>query len=283
MSAEFEECVADIDAAERLHGWNQINTRETISRISSALERFCSSGVDPRDDFDLVFDYAFEVAEGLMRVPYGPDPVLTEYAYRRFSFARHLPHLQLERDAFFGDLQVGLEQDEPEAKQTLTEVCADGWRTHRLLLFCSGTAHELISLAHRFSAVDALYAAVSPSGRWGRVADHEFSGSPFIAALDALGHLAAQPDDDIGAEAREALLGLAADLSVAGIAAIRLPAHLLTDSERLRLADILEARIELFDDPYPIVVPLDERLLRDTQIIREVLFHTLDARNSDTC
>jgi len=94
--------------------------------------------------------------------------------------------------------------------------------------------------------------------------------------LDLLAHLAADPRHPSGTLARDSLIGLCSYPETAGLAAVRLPVHLLSEDQRLSLLAVYEEH-EAALGPEVVRIFIPEQQLRDREILRSALWQANDA------
>ena len=233
---------------------------------------------DPRDDVESFIAYAVEWAEVLGDVSLFADQALAGIIERRLRWCLQRQGLRFKLDELLHDLDRGLCRGDGEQVARLASLCANGasLRIFRAMHW----GREVIDLAARHRLPGALYEALHP-GAPGRLAHWRRDGGlTYLAALDHLGHLAADPIDRDGAAdaARGRLVDLTRYIATAGDAAIRLPVHLVSDQQTAWLLDFYEQRCEAMkprsdDDAYE---PGDMSM-RETAVIRTVLFQINDA------
>ena len=137
---------------------------------------------------------------------------------------------------------------------------------------------EVIDLAHEFRVVAALDAAVRPTAP-GRLANEDKSrGMALPRTLDLLAHLANDPRHPSGTLARDSLVELCSYSETAGLAALRLPVHLLSADQRDRLHEIYVAHEEALG-PDVLKIFVTEEQIRDREILRSALWQANDARH----
>ena len=178
--------------------------------------------------------------------------------------------------------------DEIEARLKTTRL--DG--VHALETFCGSARPEFdelvvwedrakhaIKLAHRFRVPTALGRALNSFRSAGGQIAHTERAAPEVVlyALDALAHLATEPEHPSGLQARAELIALIGHPSVAGLAATRLPLHLMTEAES---REVMESQVKLedlerSDDSFTIDEPDS---IGTPDIVRSVLWAANDAR-----
>ncbi len=230
---------------------------------------------DPRDDVVGLVDYCVQVASEVCELTLFADRVLPQrldtqlrWILEQQADGHNLTHMVRV-------LKARLSEDDELAKIELVELCQHGYESHQTLFSAVDSEREIISLAYQFRVVAALDAAVRPTAP-GRLASEEKSrGMALPRTLDLLAHLASDPIHPTGTLARDSLIGLCGYSETAGLAALRLPVHLLSDDQRLRLH---ETYVEHEESLGPDVVRIftSEQQLRDREILRSALWQAND-------
>jgi hypothetical protein len=273
------------DAADRAdeilfqHRRGVVTTVEAASALASAVEQFARSGDRSAEDLQLLVDYVLDCGARLTLDRPNPDRGLLVWLNQLVSHIFQAPALRAELGDLLGCIGLGVRFDDPESVAELERLCSEGLRTHGHLLAVLGATEMVLDTAYDLGQARALFGAVGPSNPW-RIAPHSRRRSACIRALDQLAHLAATPhddeDDDPASEARACLIELVGFFEVAGLAAVRLPTHLLSGAEVLELSNRHEARVEVLTSD-PVLVPLDLDTCRDNEIVRDALWHAIDA------
>jgi hypothetical protein len=271
---EYERAVSRIDGAFEGVSRGTSKGAMAVESIASAVETFATDAFSTAADLQLLVEYALELVRcvaDLVR-----DRALVDYVDQRLGFFFQRPALRAELRGLLESLAVRLEIGDHDAATEVEELCRHAGVSHRHLLATDGAGRSVLELAHRFELVEALAAAVRPTSP-GRIGHHVYRHPSCLFALDCLAHLAADPGDaPYGDDARRTLVDLVDYLEIAGEAAIRLPLHLLSDSDRAALAQRHEHRLEVLHTD-PVIVPLDVASLRDSEVIRTQLFQAMDA------
>ncbi|CAN5435932.1 hypothetical protein BH10ACT1_BH10ACT1_23010 [soil metagenome] len=250
---------------------------EAVDAIGRVVAEFLANVPAEPDEVELLLAYAREGARTIAEHPSIHDPVLVEYADEVLGGVRIQPHLQAHLDLLLDRLDVAIRLGDPGSADELRDLCRQGRRSHRHLLILEEAAERVIRLAYRLDRPDALAAAITPGPDGPAALAHHYWCRPqFDLALDLLAHLAADPESASGPLAREHLLELVGFVETAGEAAVRLPLHLLSDTDRARLLDAHEARVSLLTAD-PLQVPVHLSILRDNRVVRSALWQALDA------
>lgn len=230
---------------------------------------------DPRDDVVGLVDYCVQVASEVCELSLFADRVLPQrldtqlrWILEQQGDGHSLTHLVRV-------LNARLAENDELAKIELVELCQHGYETHQSMFSAIDSEREIIALAYQYRVVPALDAAVRPTAP-GRLANEEKSrGIALPRTLDLLAHLASDPIHPSGTLARDSLVGLCAYEETVGLAALRLPVHLLSNDQRVLLH---ETYFDLEDRLGPDVVRIfiSEQQLRDREILRSVLWQAND-------
>lgn len=271
----IEEAVRAIDLAFDRYARGILTATELVEAVVSQIGRAADEGPGV-GVLGLVMDYARDGVRELAERPWERDRVLPAFFEERLDWEVVRPEVQARVDEMLNVLDLRLAFGDDGADLELEELCGHGWHTVRQLLLAHGTAERLVALAGRHQVVGALAAAVDPA-KEGRLAHHRTHPKLYLAALDHLAHLAADPEDDWTArEARRALVRLVGFLEGAGQAAIRLPLHRLDRDDRIQLARHHDARLDaLYGETS--VVPLALGVVRDNELVRSTLMSAMDA------
>lgn len=233
---------------------------------------------DPRDDVIGLVDYCIEVARDVCELTLFADRVMP---YRLDYHLRWMLDQQGDGETLAQisrRLRARLEGDDELAKIELVELCRNGYDTHQSVFSSVDAERELIDLAYEFRAVAALDAAVRPTAS-GRLANGEKSrGQALPRTLDLLAHLANDPRHPSGTLARDALVELCGYSETAGLAALRLPVHLLSNDQRDRLHEMYVAHEDALG-PDVVKIFVSEEQIRDREILRSALWQANDARH----
>lgn len=250
---------------------------EAINTIATHTAWFVHQSISSPDEDDFVLEYASEGADRVATLV--RDPVLVEFFDDQLESLRLGPELQAALDNELEDLESAILAGDLDAAARLHELCRTGWQTNRVMLSVVGSAVSVLGTAYRVRLVDALHDAVSPrySAR-GQIAHPLESPDAYRFALNALAHLATEPESPSAEAARAALLDLVGFVETAGDAAIRLPLHLLSGDDLEALLAAHEARVSLFDDD-PVFVPVGLDILRSNRVVRAALWQAHDAQH----
>jgi hypothetical protein len=230
---------------------------------------------DPRDDVVGLVDYCVQVATEVCEISLFADRVLPQRLDNQLRWileqqgdGHNLTHL-------IRVLRARLTEGDELAKIELVELCQTGYDSHQGMFSAVDSERDLIALAHEFRVVPALDAAVRPTAP-GRLASEEKSrGVALPRTLDLLAHLASDPVHPSGTLARDSLVGLCSYPETAGMAGLRLPVHLLSDDQRLRLHDIYVQHEEALG-PQVVRIFITDEQLRDREILRSALWQAND-------
>lgn len=250
---------------------------ESVEAIGMVVGEYLNCAPAEPEEVELLLSYAREAVLQVSHDPAVADPILVEYGEEVFSGVRIAPQLRAHLGMLLDRLDVAIRLGDAGSVDELVELCRSGRRTHRNLLCLAEASHRIIELAHELGQPEALAAAVCPApDGFARLGHHYWFRAECISALDALAHLAAEPDSNVGERARTCLLDLTGYLDTSGEAAVRLPVHLLTDEDRAKLLNIHESRVDLFAAD-PMQVPIHHSILRDNRIVRSALWQATDA------
>lgn len=230
---------------------------------------------DPRDDVVGLVDYCVQVAVEVCELTLFADRVLPQRIDNQLRWildqqgdGHNLTHLVRV-------LRARLAENDEIAKIELVELCQHGYETHQSMFSAVDSEREIIALAYEYRVVPALDAAVRPTAS-GRLASEDKSrGMALPRTLDLLAHLAADPIHPSGTLARDSLIGLCDYQETAGLAALRLPVHLLSTDQRQRLHDIYVEHEERLG-PEVVRIFIGEQQLRDREILRSALWQAND-------
>ena len=230
---------------------------------------------DPRDDVVGLVDYCVQVATEVCELTLFADRVLPQRLDNQLRWileqqgdGHNLAHL-------IRVLRARLTEGDELAKIELVELCQTGYDSHQGMFSAVDSERDLIALAHEFRVVPALDAAVRPTAP-GRLASEEKSrGAALPRTLDLLAHLASDPTHPSGTLARDSLVGLCAYPETAGMAGLRLPVHLLSEDQRLRLHSIYVEHEEALG-PQVVRIFITDEQLRDREILRSALWQAND-------
>ncbi len=273
-SPQYVETIEAVDAIRELCEAHELTPDQFASQITDVFYDYLIDE-DPRDDISSLLEYCVNVAAEVCQLSLFADRVLPQRLDNQLRWI-----LDQQGDGFnlahtVRRLRTSLETDDGAAKIELVELCQHGYETHQAMFSAVDSERDIISLAYEFRVVTALAAAVRPTSP-GRLATEEKSrGLALPRTLDLIAHLANDPIDSSGHGARELLIELCGYTETAGLAAVRLPVHLLTAAQRRTLHEIyidLEDRIA----PQAVRIFITEEQLRDREILRSVLWQAND-------
>ncbi len=236
---------------------------------------------DPRDDINELVDYIVEWAEELGSLEMFGDRVLVSTVEEHLRWCLDRSEIDYRLETLLIELEAGLTSGDPEATQRLVSLCRDGVDDHELLFSPVGAGSKVVELAHKYEVVEALSVALRPNHPGRLAAPYRDHGKTFRFAFDALGHIAAQPNDGLSmftspsVAARDALIELAAYVEVGAWAALRLPVHMLDSDQRADMLKAYDQRQELVKTRT--LMPNDEGTLRELEVIRTALWQATDA------
>lgn len=233
---------------------------------------------DPRDDVVGLVDYCVKTAREVCDLTLFADRVLP---YRLDHQLRWILDQQADGQdlsQLIRRLRARLDENDEMAKLDLAYLCQNGYETHQALFSAVDAERELLMLAYDYKVVPALDAAVRPTCT-GRLANAEKSrGQALPRTMDLLAHLANDPIHPSGTLARDSLIGLCSFSETAGLAALRLPVHLLSADQRERLHETYVAHEEAIG-PELVRIFISDQQLRDREILRSALWQANDAQH----
>ena len=276
-SPRYIETLEAVDAIRERCCQRQLTPEQFTAEVTDVFYDYLVDE-DPRDDVVGLVDYCVQIAREVCELTLFADRVLPHRLDHQLRWI-----LDQQGDAetlgqVVRRLRVRLEQNDELAKIDLVELCQHGYETHQGLFTAVDTEREIIDLAHEFRVVPALDAAVRPTSS-GRLANEEKSrGKALPRTLDLLAHIANDPRHPAGTLARDSLVGLCAYSETAGLAALRLPVHLLSDDQRERLHEIYVSHEDAIG-PEVVRIFISEQQLRDREILRSALWQANDSRH----
>ncbi len=273
----LELAASRIDLIVDSHGCGSSNVDETLRLIEGTVSLFIHFSAAPPDEASLLVDYAREVVAALANQPEVRDPVLIEYFDAWIEGENLAKTWMYELEVMLQRIEASAMSGDPFALDELRGLCGGGVFSHRSIFRLHRAVEITLRSAHRLGFADALRDAISPDlHHSGQIASRDRWPDMFALAFNLLAHLAADPER--GDVARSALLDLADFIETAGEAVIRLPFHLLDDSQRQRLLEIHDRRVSTFtEEPSRAVLGLE--LLRDSRVVRTALWQAFDARH----
>jgi len=231
---------------------------------------------DPRDDVISLIEYCVQAATDVCEPTLFADRVLPQ---RLNSQLRWILDQQADGHNLGQTvrlLRVRLEEGDELAKLELVDLCRNGYETHQALFSAVDAERDIVALAYEFKVVAALDAAVRPVSL-GRLASEDKSrGMALPRTLDLLAHLANDPIHPSGTIARDSLIDLCSFPEIAGLAALRLPVHLLAPDQKRALHDIYVEHEERMG-PEVLGIFITDEQLRDREILRSALWQANDA------
>ena len=236
---------------------------------------------DPRDDINELVDYIVDWAGELGSLEMFGDRVLVSTVEEHLRWCLDRSEIDYHLEKLLIELEAGLTNGDPETIQRLVSLCRDGVDDHELLFSPVGAGAKIVELAHKYEVVEALSVSLRPNYSGRLAAPYRDNGRTFRFAFDALGHIAAQPDDgqamfsSPSVAARDALIELAAFVEVGAWAALRLPVHMLDADQRADMLKAYDQRQELVKTRT--LMPNDEATLRELEVIRTALWQAADA------
>ena len=231
---------------------------------------------DPRDDLPALVDYIVDWAGELSSLEMFADRVLVETVEQHLRWCLDRSELEVHLSRLLSGLRDDLTAQFPDTTR-LVELCARGVETNELMFSPVGAGTKVIELAYEFEVVEALDAALRPSNPNGLAAPYRDHGNTFTVAIDALAHIASNPREQPGRQARQSLVELAGFVELGAWAALRLPVHLLDAEQRTELLRGYERRQELVVDKT--LLPNDESTLRELEVIRSAVWQATDAQS----
>ncbi len=276
-SPRYVETLRAIDAVGRRCHARELTAPEFSSELADLFFQYLAEE-DPRDDVLGLVDYCVDVAREVCELTLFADRVLP---YRLEYHLRWMLDQQGDGETLVQivrRLRARLEVDDELAKIELVELCQKGYDTHQSVFSSVDAEQELLDLAYEFRVVAALDAAVRPTAP-GRLANEDKSrGQALPRTLDLLAHLAAEPRHPSGTLARDSLVDLCGYSETAGMAALRLPVHLLSNDQRERLHAMYVAHEDALG-PEVVKIFVSEEQIRDREILRSALWQANDARH----
>ena len=274
-SPRYAETLEALDAIGIRCRNSELSPEEFTSEITDAFYEYLADE-DPRDDVVGLVDYCVQVAREVCELTLFADRVLPLRLDHQLRWILEQQGDGQSLTSLVQSLRARLEDGDEVARTEVVELCQHGYETHQALFSSVDSERDLIALAHEFRIVAALDAAVRPTSP-GRLANEEKSrGRALPRTLDLLAHLANDPNHPSGTSARDSLVSLCGHAETAGLAALRLPVHLLTGGQREALHDIYVEHEEAMG-PEIVRIFISEQQLRDREILRRALWQTHDA------
>lgn len=274
-SPRYVETIAAVDAIRDRCRTLELTADQFCSRITDIFYDYLIDE-DPRDDVLSLIEYCVNTATEVCEPMLFADRVLPQRLNNqlRWILEQQAEGHNLARTERL--LRARLEEGDEVAKLELVDLCRNGYETHQSLFSAVDAERDVLVLAYEYKVVAALDAAVRPTSA-GRLASEEKSrGMALPRTLDLLAHLANDPIHPSGTLARDSLVGLCAYPETAGLAAIRLPVHLLAEDQKRMLHDIYVEHEERIGPELMAIFITDEQL-RDREILRSALWQANDA------
>lgn len=276
-SPQYAEAIRGVDdLARRCHA-RELGAVDFSNAVADLFFNYLADE-DPRDDVLGLVDYCLEVAREVCDLTLFADRVLP---YRLEYHLRWMLDQQGDGETLaqiVRRLRARLEVDDELAKVELVQLCQNGYDTHQSVFSSVDAEREIIGLAYEFGVVAALDGAVRPTAP-GRLANEDKSrGQALPRTLDLLAHIASDPRHPNGTLARDTLVDLCGYTETAGLAALRLPIHLLSNDQRERLHEMYVAHEDALG-PEAVKIFVSEEQVRDREILRSALWQANDARH----
>lgn len=279
-SPRYAETIDAVDALGERCRRHELDAEQFASEITDVFYDYLVDE-DPRDDVVGLLDYCVQTARDVCELTLFGDRILP---YRLDHQLRWILDQQADGEDLMQlcrRLRARLDEHDDSARTDLVDLCQNGYETHQALFSAVDSEREMITIAYQHRVVAALDAAVRPTSS-GRLANTEKSrGQALPRTLDLLAHLANDPVHQTGAAARDSLVSLCSYPETAGMAALRLPVHLLTADQRNQLHDIYLAHEEAIG-PELVRIFVSDQQLRDREIIRSALWQANDAKHVGT-
>ncbi len=274
-SPRYVETIEAVDAIRDSCHENSLTPDQFTTQVTDVFYDYLIDE-DPRDDVVGLVDYCVQVATEVCELTLFADRVLPQ---RLDNQLRWILEQQVDGHNLGHTIRVLrsrlLEGDEL-AKIELVELCQHGYETHQPMFSAVDSERDIIALAYEFRVVPALDAAVRPTAP-GRLANEDKSrGMALPRTLDLLAHLANDPQHPSGTLARDSLIDLCRYPETAGLAALRIPVHLLSQDQRALLHEVYVAHEERIG-PEVVRIFITDEQLRDREILRSALWQANDA------
>lgn len=274
-SPRYVETIEAVDALAQRCQQRRLTPDEFTTEITDVFYEYLIDE-DPRDDISSLVDYCVQVATEVCELTLFGDRVLPQRLDHQLRWILEQQGEAISLTHLVRRFKARLAEGDDVAKVELVELCQHGYETHQDLFSAVDSEQEVLLLAYEYRVVPALDAAIRPTSP-GRLASEDKSrGLALPRALDLLAHLASDPRHPSGTLARDSLTDLCGYAETAGPAALRLPVHLLSVDQRVRLLDIYEAQ-EANLGPEVVRIFIPEQQLRDREILRSALWQANDA------
>jgi hypothetical protein len=274
-SPRYSETIEAVEAIRDRCRNDELTPDQFTSQVTDAFYDYLIDE-DPRDDVVGLVDYCVQIASEVCELSLFADRVLPQRLDSQLRWILEQQGDGQNLTQLLRVLRARLAENDELAKIELVELCQNGYETHQSMFSAVDSERDLIALAYQHRVVPALDAAVRPIAP-GRLASEDKSrGVALPRTLDLLAHLASDPIHPSGTLARDSLIGLCAYPETAGLAALRLPVHLLSDDQRARLHEIYVEHEEQLG-PEVIRIFIGEQQLRDREILRSALWQANDA------
>lgn len=274
-SPRYAETIEAVDAIRELCEVDALTADQFTTQLTDVFYDYLIDE-DPRDDIVGLVDYCVQVATEVCELTLFADRVLPQRLDNQLRWI-------LEQQADGHNLthtvrllRARLMENDELAKIELVELCRNGYETHQAMFSAVDSERDIIALAYEFRVVPALDAAVRPTAP-GRLASEDKSrGVALPRTLDLLAHIANDPQHPAGTLARDSMVDLCGYGETSGLAALRLPVHLLSDDQRAVLHEIYVEHEERIG-PEVVRIFITDEQLRDREILRSALWQTNDA------
>jgi len=274
-SPRYVETIEAVDAIRDLCRENSLTPDQFTTQVTDVFYDYLIDE-DPRDDVVGLVDYCVQVASEVCELQLFADRVLPQ---RLDNQLRWILEQQADGHNLVQTIRMfraRLMENDELAKIELVDICRNGYETHQALFSAVDSERDLLALAYEFKIVAALDAAVRPTAP-GRLASEDKSRAMALPrTLDLLAHLANDPIHPSGTLARDVLVDLCGYAETAGLAAIRLPVHLLSVDQKSALHELYVEHEERIG-PEMIRIFITDEQLRDREILRSALWQANDA------
>lgn len=274
-SPRYVETIAAVDEIRERCQERQLTADQFANQLTDVFYDYLIDE-DPRDDIVGLVEYCIQVATEVCEPTLFGDRVLPQRLDHQLRWI-----LEQQADGHnlvhtVRALRARLVEGDGLAKIELVDLCRNGYETHQAMFSAVDAERDLIGLAYEFKVVAALDAAVRPTAP-GRLASEDKSrGMAMPRTLDLLGHLANDPVHPSGTLARDSLIELSSYPETAGLAALRLPVHLLSEDQRVALHSVYVEHEDRLG-PEMLRIFITDEQLRDREILRSALWQANDA------
>lgn len=274
-SPRYVETIEAVDAICELCREHSLTPDQFTTQVTDVFYDYLIDE-DPRDDIVGLVDYCVQAATEMCQLTLFADRVLPQRLDNQLQWI-----LEQQADGHnlvhtVRMLRSRLLENDELAKIELVDICRNGYESHQAMFSAVDSERDILALAYEFKVVAALDAAVRPTAP-GRLASEDKSrGVALPRTLDLLAHLANDPIHPSGTLARDALVDLCGYPETAGLAAIRIPVHLLSGGQKAALHGIYVEHEERLG-PDAIRIFITDEQLRDREILRSALWQANDA------